>query len=128
MVTGPQAWLGIRGAYISSSTNKVNPSISLLHLILLKISLVVKKTAAAFPKETVTKIKIVSTFRFPGFPKGHQDPPLTYEMLSSTSLKPPLHNFYRYFQDSTGCKLVAIHLDRPISCIFLFLKCQLISS
>ena len=32
---------------------------------------------------------------------------------------PPLHNFYRFFQDLTGCKLVVIHLDRPISYIFL---------
>ena len=26
-----------------------------------------------------------------------------------------LHNFYRFSQDLTGCKLVAINLDRPIS-------------
>ena len=29
-----------------------------------------------------------------------------------------LHNFYRFSQDLTGCKLVAINLDRPISYIF----------
>ena len=31
-----------------------------------------------------------------------------------------------FFQDLTGCKLVAIHLDRPIS--YIFFKCRLISS
>ena len=30
---------------------------------------------------------------------------------------PPLHNFYRFFQDLIGCKLVAINLDQPISYI-----------
>ena len=39
-------------------------------------------------------------------------------LLSSTSYNPPLHNFYRFFQDLTGCKLVAIYLDRPISYFF----------
>jgi hypothetical protein len=28
--------------------------------------------------------------------------------------------FYRFSEDFTGCKLVAIHLDQPISYIFLF--------
>ena len=27
----------------------------------------------------------------------------------------PLHNFYRFSQDLTGCKLVAMNLDQPIS-------------
>jgi hypothetical protein len=40
-------------------------------------------------------------------------------LLSSTSENPPLHhNFDRFFfQDITGCKLVAVNLDRPISYI-----------
>ena len=33
---------------------------------------------------------------------------------------PPLHNFYEFFQDLTGCKLVAINLDRPVSYIYIF--------
>ena len=39
-------------------------------------------------------------------------------LLSSTNWNPPLHNFYRFLQVSTGCKLVANHFDRPISYIF----------
>jgi hypothetical protein len=39
-------------------------------------------------------------------------------LLSSTSSNPPLHDFYRFFEDLTACKLVAIDLDRPISYIF----------
>ena len=48
-------------------------------------------------------------------------------LWSSTSWNLSLHNFYRFFQDLTGCKLVAIHLDRPISSKKNF-KCRLISS
>jgi len=33
-----------------------------------------------------------------------------------------------FFQDLTGCKLVAIHLDLPMSSIFLLAKCRLMSS
>jgi hypothetical protein len=53
-------------------------------------------------------------------------PPPTYllsgfgRLLSSTSYNLPLHNFFRFCQDLTGCKLVAIHLDQPISCILFF--------
>jgi hypothetical protein len=36
-------------------------------------------------------------------------------LLSSTSSNPPLHNFYRFLQDLTGYKLVAMNLDWPIS-------------
>ena len=39
-------------------------------------------------------------------------------LLSSTSWNPPPHNFYRFLQVSTSCKLVANHFDRPISYIF----------
>ena len=44
-------------------------------------------------------------------------PPEFGRLLSSTSSNPPLHNFYRFSQDFTGCQLVAVHLDRPISYI-----------
>jgi len=44
-------------------------------------------------------------------------------LLSSANYNPALNNFYRFFQDLTGCKLVAINLEWPIS--YIFFKCQL---
>jgi hypothetical protein len=40
------------------------------------------------------------------------------ETFELNQLNPPLHNFYRFFHDVTGCKLVAINLDRPIELSF----------
>ena len=40
------------------------------------------------------------------------------ETFELNQLKSTLHNFYWFFQDLTGCKLVVINLDRPISYIF----------
>jgi hypothetical protein len=40
------------------------------------------------------------------------------ETFELNQLNLPLRNFYRFFQDLTGCKLVAIHLDRPTSYTF----------
>ena len=62
----------------------------------------------------------------PSFPTGplflrvQQNPqPGVRETFELNQLKSaPLHNFYRFLQDLTGCKLVAIHLDQPISYTF----------
>jgi hypothetical protein len=40
------------------------------------------------------------------------------ETFELNQLKFTLYNFNRFSQDLTGCKLVAIHLDRPISYSF----------
>jgi hypothetical protein len=40
------------------------------------------------------------------------------ETFELNQLKSALHNFYRFFQDLTGCKLVAISVNQPISYIF----------
>ena len=49
------------------------------------------------------------------------------ETFELHQLKSAPFNFYRFFfQDLTGCKLVAINLDWPIS--YIFFKCRLISS
>ena len=50
------------------------------------------------------------------------------ETFELNQLNPPLHNFYWFFQELTGCKFVAIKLDMPISYFLFFFECRLISS
>jgi hypothetical protein len=44
--------------------------------------------------------------------------PRVWETFELNQLKPPFHNFYRFFQDLTSSELVAINLDWPIYYIF----------
>ena len=41
------------------------------------------------------------------------------ETFELNQLNPPIQNFYLFFQNSTGCKLVVITLDQPMSYIIL---------
>ena len=45
--------------------------------------------------------------------------PRVWETFELNQLKSVPSHFYRFFEDLTACKLVAINLDRPISYMFV---------